>query len=82
MNRFTPEQVREYNDAFAMFDVDGSGDILAIELREMLKTIGFNPTDFTLERMILQIDEVFVGILYFDVRLAGEQVGKYIGKLF
>ena len=50
--------MREYNDAFAMFDVDGSGDILAIELREMLKTIGFNPTDFTLEKMILAIDEV------------------------
>ena len=59
MDRFTAEQVREYNDAFAMFDVDGSGDILAIELRKMLQTIGFNPTDYTLERMILKIDEVF-----------------------
>ena len=60
MNRFTSEQIREYNDAFVMFDADadGSGDILVLELREMLKTIGFNPTDITLENMTIVIDEV------------------------
>ena len=58
MNRFTSEQIREYNDAFVMFDADGSGDILVLELREMLKTIGFNPTDNTLENMTIVIDEV------------------------
>ena len=58
MERFTAEQIREYHDAFAMFDVDGSGDILVAELREMLKTIGFNPTDVILENMAIVIDEV------------------------
>ena len=58
MNRFTEEQIREYNDAFVMFDVDGSGDILVTELRDMLKTIGFNPTDLVLEKMTVIIDEV------------------------
>ena len=57
MNRFTDEQIREYNDAFVMFDQDGSGDILMVEeLREMLKTIGANPTDEELDRMALKID--------------------------
>ena len=60
MNRFTEEQIREYNDAFVMFDVDGSGDILVTELRDMLKTIGFNPTDVILENMTVCIDEVCV----------------------
>ena len=40
MDRFTVEQIREYNDAFVMFDKDGSGDIASLELRDMLKTIG------------------------------------------
>ena len=60
MERFTPEQIREYNDAFVMFDNDGSGDILVSELRDMLKTIGFNPKDNVLEIMTIVIDEVFI----------------------
>ena len=64
MNRFTEEQIREYNDAFVMFDVDGSGDILVTELRDMLKTIGFNPTDVVLENMTVVIDEV--GVFVFE----------------
>ena len=68
MNRFTEEQIREYNDAFVMFDVDGSGDILVTELRDMLKTIGFNPTDLVLEQMTVIIDEVG-SILYIKMLL-------------
>ena len=62
MNRFTDEQIREYNDAFVMFDADGnstiSGGIPAYQIREMLKTIGFNPTDHCLEKMTIRIDRV------------------------
>ena len=64
MNRFTAEQIRECNDAFVMFDADGSGDILVTELRDMLKTIGFNPTDNTLETMTIAIDEVCRFIMF------------------
>ena len=60
MERFTAEQIREYNDAFVMFDKDGSGDILVSELRDMLKTIGFNPTDEILEIMTIVVDEVMI----------------------
>ena len=62
MDRFTAEQIREYNDAFVMFDADGSGDILVTELRDMLKTIGFNPTDEILEIMTIVVDEVLCSI--------------------
>ena len=51
MERFTENQIREYNDAFCMFDRQNKGYILSIELREMLKTIGFNPTDKDLENL-------------------------------
>ena len=67
MERFTPEQIREYNDAFVMFDADGSGDILVSELREMLKTVGFNPTDEVLEIMTIVIDEVFTQLSIFKI---------------
>ena len=45
MNRFTNEQIREINDAFEMFDKDRRGFIKSQDLREMLKLIGYNPTD-------------------------------------
>ena len=76
MNRFTAEQVREYNDAFVMFDKDGSGDIHCSELRDMLKTIGFNPTDETLENMSIIIDEDGNGMINFEefMELIGENM--------
>ena len=56
MNRFTDDQIREYNDAFCMFDKQNKGYIMSTELREMLKTIGFNPTDKDLEELTIVID--------------------------
>ena len=66
MNRFTEEQIREINDAFYIFDVDGSGDIANTELRDMLKTIGFNPTDRLLENLSIVIDEEGDGNISFE----------------
>ena len=51
-----------------MFDKDGSGDISNLELRDMLKTIGYNPTDATLETMTIIIDDGGDGIIDFAVR--------------
>ena len=70
MDRFTSEQIREYNDAFMMFDRDGSGDIGSIELRDMLKTVGFNPTDILLERLTLEIDNDGNGMINFEEFMA------------
>ena len=56
MNRFSEELVREYNDAFMNFDADGSGDILILELRDMLKNVGCNPTDEALDKLVLVCD--------------------------
>lgn len=57
MDRFTDEQLREYNDAFCMFDKSDLGYILSTELRDMLKTIGINPTDNLLENMMIVVDQ-------------------------
>ena len=45
MNRFTNDQIREINDAFQMFDKEDRESIGSQDLREMLKVIGYNPTD-------------------------------------
>ena len=59
MDRFTTDQLREYEDAFCMFsknDKEGTAFIQSIGLRDMLKTIGFNPTDNDLETITIMID--------------------------
>lgn len=59
MERFSVDQLREFEDAFLMFckyDKQGTGYILSIELRDMLKIIGYNPTDETLETLTIVID--------------------------
>ncbi|XP_057292724.1 calmodulin-2-like [Hydractinia symbiolongicarpus] len=56
MNRFTPDQIREYNDAFCLLDSQNKGFILSTQLRDMLKTIGYNPTDKDLENLTIVID--------------------------
>ena len=56
MNRFTPNQIREYNDAFCMIDKDNKGYITTFQLKDMLKTIGYNPTQKDLENLIIIID--------------------------
>ena len=61
MNRFTDEQLREFNDAFAMFDADASSikeGIPVHQIRDMFKTIGMNPTDYCLQKMTIQSDRV------------------------
>lgn len=65
MDRFTDEQIREYNDAFCFFDKRNNGFIVSNELREMLKTIGYNPTDKTLEELMIIIDNDNDGTITF-----------------
>ncbi|XP_057294041.1 calmodulin-beta-like [Hydractinia symbiolongicarpus] len=57
MNRFTPDQIREYNDAFCLLDSQNKGFILSTQLRDMLKTIGYNPTDKDLENLTILVDD-------------------------
>lgn len=59
MDRFTGDQLREFEDAFFMFcqyDKQGTSYILSTELREMLKIIGYNPMDEQLESLTILID--------------------------
>jgi len=66
MNRFTQDQIREYNDAFCMYDKENVGSIPSTELRDMLKLIGYNPTDQLLENLSILIDLDGNGRIDFD----------------
>ena len=56
MNLLSEDQIQEYREAFCIFDKKSCGFVPATDLRELLKTIGLNPTDGPTETMITEID--------------------------
>ena len=65
MEYFTKAETEEYNDAFCLFDKEDRGYITPPELRDMLKTIGRNPTDDILEQLTITVDEDGNGVIDF-----------------
>jgi Ca2+-binding EF-hand superfamily protein len=61
----TEEQKLELQEAFNMFDTDGSGKIQANELRVALRALGFEPTKDELRKMITDVDKKGDGLLDF-----------------
>ncbi|XP_031554593.1 calmodulin-like protein 12 [Actinia tenebrosa] len=54
--QLTEEQVHELQEAFSLFDKDGSGTISNEELEVVMKSLGQNPTDEELQKMIREVD--------------------------
>ena len=52
----TEEQKQEIREAFDLFDTDGSGSIDAKELKDALRTLGFEPKEEEIGKMIADID--------------------------
>ena len=46
----------ELREAFSLFDKDGSGTISNEELEVVMKSLGQNPTEDELQRMIHEVD--------------------------
>lgn len=46
----------EFNEAFAAYDKDGDGFITAKELGEVMRSLGENPTEAELLRIIDEVD--------------------------
>ncbi len=53
-------------DAFKVFDSDGSGEITAKELGEVMQSLGKNPTEAELKKMIHEVDINFSGTIDFE----------------
>ena len=52
----TRRQVKEFKDAFAIFDKDGGGSITTQELGDVMRSLGQKPTTAELETMVREID--------------------------
>ena len=48
--------MKEFKDAFAIFDKDGGGSITTQELGDVMKSLGQKPTNAELETMVRDID--------------------------
>merc|ERR1712238_297469 len=51
------DEVADLKEAFSMFDIDGDGTITIKELKEVMRSLGQNPTDDELKAMISSVDD-------------------------
>jgi len=51
------DEVADLKEAFSMFDIDGDGTITLAELKEVMKSLGQNPTEKELTQMIKSVDD-------------------------
>ncbi|KAL4874478.1 hypothetical protein BJY04DRAFT_203850 [Aspergillus karnatakaensis] len=62
----TEDQIAQFKEVFAVFDKDGTGDITATELGEVMRSLGQNPTDTELQDIIDELDVDRTGTIDFD----------------
>lgn len=62
----TEQEIEEIREAFNLFDVDGSGTIDPNELKEAMKSLGFDTKNQTIYQMISDIDKDGKGYINFD----------------
>ena len=64
------EQMEEYREIFSFFDRDGGGTITSVELGQVMRTFGWNPTEGDLQVFISSCSlEIFVRIHKIGKRL-------------
>ncbi|RAO69366.1 uncharacterized protein BHQ10_005378 [Talaromyces amestolkiae] len=60
------EQIARFREAFAVFDKDGNGEITAEELRDVMRSLGQNPTESELQDIVNELDVDHTGTIDFD----------------
>ena len=60
------EDIQDYKDAFSLFDTNDDGIITQKELRNILHSLGQNPTECELHDMIREVDADGNGFLNFN----------------
>ena len=56
-NLLDEQQIEEFRGVFDMFDVDGDQTISVFELTKIMRTLGQNPTEEEVKKMVAEADE-------------------------
>merc|ERR1711934_494115 len=60
------DDMRQFKEAFELFDTDQSGTIDATELKFCMQALGFDPSPFEIKEMLEKIDQDGNGCVEFD----------------
>ena len=88
MAGLSDDMIMDYNDNFMVFDKQNKGYVTTDQLRDMLKYIGYNPTDDQLEKLTIEVDTNGNGTLEFNefveltTRLNPPEKAEMEGKIF
>ncbi|ODV89357.1 hypothetical protein CANCADRAFT_3985 [Tortispora caseinolytica NRRL Y-17796] len=63
--QLTQEQIKDFKEAFALFDKDGDGHITTAELGVVMRSLGQTPTEADLQDMINEVDQDHNGTIDF-----------------
>ena len=66
ISHITEEKLKEYRKAFQTFDKDNSGGVSKDEMREVMNSLGVNPSNEELEGMIKEVDLDQNGLIGFE----------------
>jgi len=65
-SKLTPEQIARFREAFGVFDKDGDGSITEKEVKEVLVSLGYKPTDQDAKDFIKDYDYDGSNSIQFD----------------
>jgi calmodulin len=69
-HKLSDEEVAQYKEVFQIFDKDGTGDITADELGEVMRELGLNPSEAELHDLVNEADLNSDGVISFEEFLA------------
>lgn len=62
----TEQEISDFRKAFSCFDRDGDGNITPVELGNVLRQLGQNPTEAELQELVMQLDADKSGTIEFE----------------
>eukprot|EP00500_Bicosoecida_sp_ms1_P002700 CAMPEP_0203812976 /NCGR_PEP_ID=MMETSP0115-20131106/4460_1 /ASSEMBLY_ACC=CAM_ASM_000227 /TAXON_ID=33651 /ORGANISM="Bicosoecid sp, Strain ms1" /LENGTH=192 /DNA_ID=CAMNT_0050721833 /DNA_START=362 /DNA_END=937 /DNA_ORIENTATION=- len=63
--KLTPEQLSEFHDCFNFFDDDHDGRINSVQMAQVIRSLGFNPTEAELDELRVVVDRKHRGSISF-----------------
>ncbi len=82
MDELSREQIQEFQEAFSLFDKDGSGTITTIELGIVMRSLGQDPTEMELQDMVNEVDTDGNGEIDFNVSVSTNQIFHLVSLYF